>query len=176
MSIKSKLSLVAGPEKPAAHMSQLALTFEAEIKRIAGEAGVQIADVMRELSNVSGVSENHLYNYRSGRTDIPGSTIKVFCSIFRSNALASVLMIDEIEFEDDDAYDLARMCNRHVRSMLESGEEFLDAFEDGHIDGHEEIKLARTTARIRRDSFRLLEVAQSFRRRRQSTAPGPVAA
>ena len=176
MSIKSKLSLVAGPEKPAAHQSQLAMTFEAEIKRVSGESGASIADVMRELASVSGVSENHLYNYRSGKTDIPGSLIRVFGSIFRSNALASVLMVDEIEFEDDDAYDIARMCNSHVRSMLEGGQVFLDVFKDGRVTGHEEKRLAATTAKIQRDSFRLLEVAQSFRRRRTQAQPGPAAA
>jgi transcriptional regulator with XRE-family HTH domain len=173
-----KLSLVPVPENPVQHQSLLAQTFEAEIKRTAAEAKCSIAEVMRELANVSGISENHLYNYRSGKTDIPGQTIRAFCTIFKSNALADVVRCDELEFDIDGELDLTQLCSRHVRSMLEAGNDFLDAFADGKIDGHEELKLVHTTARIHRDSFRLLEVAQQIRRRglHHHNPPPPAAA
>ena len=82
----SKLSLVNKAKDYPARLSPLALTFEAEIKRIAAAANRNLADVMRELSKASGVTENHLYNYRNGKTDIPGSLIRIFCSMFSSCA------------------------------------------------------------------------------------------
>jgi len=169
------LRLIDKQKEFPAHLSPLALTFEAEIKRVRIESGCEIADVMRELAAASGVSENHLYNYRNGNTDIPGSLIRVFCSIFKSNALADVTRCDELEFEIEGDIDIAQMCNRQVRSMLDGGNDFLDAFDDGRIDGHEEIKLAHSAARIRRDSYRLLEYAQRSRRRSLGNTP-PVAA
>lgn len=176
MSLEKTLKLVPEPEKPAPHLSILAHTFEAEIKRVVDESGSDVAGVMRRLSEVSGISENHLYNYRSGKTDIPGSHIRTFCSIFRSNALAEVVRVDEIEFEVEGELDFAQICNSHVRSMLEGGQDFLDVFADGRVDGHEEIKLARTSAKINRDSYRLFEIARSIRRRQTASNPGPMAA
>lgn len=174
MSQQSSLKLVPPPENAAQHVSRIAATFEAEIKRVAAEAGQPIAEIMRGLSGLSGISENHLYNYRNGKTDIPASLIRVFCSMFKSNALADVVRVDEIEFEIEDGLDLAKLCNSHVRSMLEGGQDFIDVFEDGRVTGHEERKLELTVARIQRDSNRLLEFARHSRRRINN--PGPVAA
>lgn len=168
------LKLIKTELEPA-HRSRLALAFETEIKRIAAENSSDIADVMRELSDAVGISESQLYNYRSGRTDIPGSTIRLFCSIFKSNALSDVTRCDEIELELASGLDVAQMCNRHVRSMLEGGEHFIDAFADGRIDGHEEIKLEKAVAQIHQRSFRLLETARGMRRQSRNNTP-PIAA
>lgn len=54
--------------------------------------------------------------------------------------------------------------------MLAGGEDFLDAFDDGRIDGREEIKLKHTRARIIRTTNRLFEIAQNARRRNTPTA------
>lgn len=161
--------------KYEAFQSPLALTFEAEIKRIVAESGSDVANVMTNLSEITGISESQLYNYRSGKTDMPGSLIRVFCSVFKSNVLADVVRCDELEFELEGELDIAQLCNRNVRSMLEGGQDFIDVFADGRVTGHEEMKLARTTAKITRDANRLLEFARSCRRRSQNR-PGPMAA
>lgn len=158
-----------------AHRTRLALAFETEIKRLVAESGSDVATVMRELSNAVGICESHLYNYRSGRTDIPGSSIRLFCTVFKSNALSDVTRCDEIEFEVESGLDLAQMCNRHVRSMLDGSSEFIEAFADGRIDGHEEIKLEKAVAQIQQRSFRLLETARGMRPKSRNNPP-PMAA
>jgi len=65
---------------------------------------------------------------------------------------------------------LLGVCGRAVREMLAGGEDFLDAFDDGRIDGREEIKLKHTRARIIRTTNRLFEIAQNARRRNTPTA------
>lgn len=167
------LNLVGKPEKLPAHLSTVALTFEAEIKRMAAEKRLSIEKVMRKLAEFSGVSEGHLYNYRSGKTDIPSMLIPVFCEQFGSKALVMALVdvCDRMAVEDCEPLDLTRLCSEAVRANLQHGVAFMDAAEDGHIDGHELIDLNHRTAQIRRNTFRLLETAQRMRHRRQTDAP-----
>lgn len=162
-------------EKPKRdpRLSPVALTFEAEIKRAAAEKGLPIERVMAKLAAFTGLSESQLYNYRTGKTGIPADLIPELCRQFHSRALAMAVLnaCDDVEDDHEDAFDLTRFCSRTVRDMLAGGEEFLDAFDDGHIDGHELTNLSQRAARISRDSYRLLEVARSARRRNQTIAP-----
>jgi hypothetical protein len=146
--------------------SPIALTFEAEIKRIAAEKGLEIGRVMEKLSGFTGISTTHLYNYRTGKTPIPADLIPVFCRQFESKALAMTLLAlcDEPDGEHEDM-DLTKFCSRSTREMLAFGEEFLEAFDDGRIDGHEEMKLRSTHAKIIRNANRKLELVVSARRR-----------
>lgn len=158
--------------KPSGEHSPVALTFDAEIKRLAAEKGKQIGEMMTKLAEFTGLDERHLYNYRSGKTDIPSLLIPVFCKQFESNALAMsvVSMCETDDFDERDSYDLAKLCTGTIRAMLKGGEEFIDAFDDGRIDGHELIKLKNTRARIVRDANRLVEVATHAHERRVSAA------
>lgn len=171
----SKLKLI-NPPAYEAHQSALALTFEAEIKRISNESGAEMSTVMEELSNASGISQSQIYNYRIGKCDIPGSLIRIFCAIFKSNALSDVTRCEDIEFELDGDFDLAQMCNRHVRQMLECGQAIMEAAEDGHFDGHEVMKVERKTAELNRTSFQLVEYARHSRRRIIGNNTPPLAA
>lgn len=165
-----KLTLIK-PEPEIAHRTRLALAFETEIKRIVAESDSDVATVMHELSKAIGISESQLYNYRSGRTDIPGSSIRLFCTIFKSNALSDVTRCDEIDFDYDTGLDIAQLCNKHVRAMLEAGQDFLDVFEDGKVTGHEEIKLEKAAAVIQQRSYRLVETGRGLRRRSLNNTP-----
>lgn len=152
---------------PETH-SLVALTFDAEIKRIAIEKGREIGEIMAKLAGFTGLDERQLYNYRSGRSDIPALLIPIFCRQFESNALAMAVlsMCDAEHTPPADGFDIARFCSESVKEMLECGTDFLNAFEDGRITGHEVAKLKNTRAKIIRSANRLLEAAQTARGRR----------
>lgn len=154
-------------DENAARLSPIALTFEAEIKRAAAEKGLEISAVMEKLSGFTRISVSQLYNYRTGRTSIPSDVIPILCRQFNSNALAMavVTMCDTVEPDDHDGFDLARFCSQSVRDMLQFGDEFMEAFEDGKIDGHEETRLNHAAAKIIRGTHRKLELVRSARRR-----------
>lgn len=162
------------PESP----SPIALTFEAEIKRIAAEKGLEIGKVMEKLSGFTGISTTHLYNYRTGKTPIPADLIPVLCKQFHSRALAMTLiaMCDETPEDDHDGLELTQFCSRSTREMLSFGEEFLAAFDDGKIDGHEEMRLRNSHAKIIRNANRKLELVVSARRRNRGIETAPTAA
>ncbi|HEV7700505.1 MAG TPA: hypothetical protein VGO43_09790 [Pyrinomonadaceae bacterium] len=166
MKRSSKLSLVT--EKPETMHSPLALTFDAEIKRMTLEKGIAIGHVMAKLAAGTGITERHLYNYRSGKTDIPGCEIPILCKHFESNALAMALvgMCDVGEFDAQDAFDLADFCAASVSEMLAGGRVFIEAARDGTIDGHELIQIKNVVAMIVRNAHRTLEVATQMRERR----------
>jgi len=155
-------------------LSPLAFTFDSEIKRMAEENGLEIREVMSKLAGFTGLCDNHLYNYRTGKTSIPAEQIPEFCRQFQSNALVMALvgMCGETEIVELDQFDLARACSSTVRSMLKGGDVLMEVCEDGKIDGYEEIRISKEAATINAHSNRLLEFARATRRRNnQPTAP-----
>lgn len=167
----TKLKLVEKQKEYPARLSPVALTFEAEIKRLAMETKSEIKEVMSDLAKASGLSESQLYNYRSGKTPIPADLIPELCRQFHSKALAMAVLnaCDDVVDDHSEPLDLTRFCSSTVRDMLAGGEEFMDAFDDGRVDGHELTRLSHRAAKISRDSYRLLEVARAARHR--SIAP-----
>lgn len=158
----AKLTLVDKDTEYPTRLSPVAMTFEAEIKRTAIEKGLEIGEVIAKLAKLADVAERQLYNYRSGKTDIPAMLIPQFCKQFGSNALAMaiVTMCNGTEFEERDAFDLAKFASQSVQDTLKGHDEFLDAFDDGTIDGHELAKLSHSTAKIIRNAHRLNEIAR----------------
>jgi predicted DNA-binding ribbon-helix-helix protein len=148
--------------------SQLSLTFEAEIKRIAEEKQIPVGRLISELTEGTGITERQIYNYRSGRTDLPASLIPIFCKRFGSNALAMRLVeaCIEIEYDEMDLFDLGRFASRSVQDVLRGHDDFIDAFDDGIIDGHELSKLSLTSQKMIRNAIRLKEIADNAYRRR----------
>ena len=55
--------------------------------------------------------------------------------------------------------------------MLQFGDQFMEVFDDGKVDGHEEMKLSHTHAKILRGANRLMEVARAARRRKSGSSP-----
>ena len=158
----------AGVRGPAATInSPLALTFEAEVKRYSIEQDVPVAEIMERLAMHTGLTTGQLYNYRSGKTDIPASLIPEFCRQFKSASLAMTLIgLCEIEnFEVGDAMDLAAFCARMVINLLEGGKAFMEITEDGKVDGHELIRMKNVAAKITRDVNRSVEITEQMRRR-----------
>jgi hypothetical protein len=154
--------------RPGTMHSPLALTFDAEIKRISIEKGKPIGEILELLAERSGISWQQLYNYRSGKTDIPASLIPVLCKHIGSNALAMSLvgLCETGDWDPQDAFDLADFCAGTTRDMLAGMQTFIDAARDGEIDGHELLKIKNVTASIVRNAHRTLEVATQMRERR----------
>lgn len=147
-------------------LSPVAVTFDAEIKRLAEEKGLSIERAMKKLSGFTGLSISQLYNYRSGKTPIPADLIPTFCKQFGSNALAmTVLAMCETTAEERDAFDLTRLCAKEVGTMLRFGDQFMESFDDGRIDGHEETRLSQSHAKIIRGANRMMEVVRAARQR-----------
>ncbi len=145
------------------------LCFEAEIKRVAEEREEPLGDVTAKLANLSGVGERQIYNYRTGKTEIAPEQIKIFCQQFNSFALGCAWFSTfGIEQDVCDEFDLSRFASQTVRNVLQAGDKFLSAFDDGHIDGHEMNELELASAKIQRDARRLTEVARDAYNRRRA--------
>ena len=144
------------------------LCFEAEIKRIIDERGESAAEITNKLAAMSGVSERQIYNYRNGITELQPGHIKIFCQQFGSSALAFAWFSTfNVEQEAIDEFDLCRFASKTVRNVLQAGDRFLSAFDDGKIDGFEMNELELASAQIQRDARRLTEIArENYNRRR----------
>ncbi len=144
------------------------LCFEAEVKRIAEERDEALSEVIAKLARMSGVGERQIYHYRQGKTEISPDLIKIFCQQFNSFALGCAWFSTfGVEQEMCDEFDLSRFASRTVRNVLQAGDKFLSAFDDGKIDGHEMNELELASAQIQRDARRLTEVARdNYNRRR----------
>lgn len=148
--------------------SPQSLTLECEIKRIAGERGESIDQTIKNLADLSGVSERQIYNYRSGKTDIPAGLIPIFCNQFKSNALAMAILRQCCATDDCDGFDIVRLANQSARHTLAAHERFLEAFDDDIIDGFELNELKRQTAAGVANFHRLEQVAEDAYNRRRS--------
>lgn len=144
------------------------LCFEAEVKRLSDEREEPIGKLIANLARLSGVSERQIYNYRAGKTEIAPEQIKIFCQQFDSFALGCAWFSTfGIEQDICDEFDLSRFASRTVRNVLQCGDKFLSAFDDGKIDGHEMNDLELASAQIQRDARRLTEIARdNYNRRR----------
>lgn len=145
------------------------LCFEAEVKRLADERDEPTGKLIAKLAALSGVCERQIYNYRSGKTEIQPEQIKIFCRQFNSFALGCAWFSTfGIEQDVCDEFDLSRFASRTVRNVLQAGDKFLSAFDDGAIDGHEMNALELASAQIQRDARRLTEVARDAYNRRRA--------
>ena len=145
------------------------LCFEAEVARISEEREETKAQIIAKLAEFSGVSERQIYHYRQGKTEIAPEQIKIFCQQFSSFALGCAWFSTfGIEQEMFDEFDLSRFASRTVRNVLQAGDKFLSAFDDGRIDGHEMNDLELASAEIQRDARRMTEVARDAYKRRMA--------
>lgn len=168
-----KLTLIDKKNEYPSRLSPIALTFEAEIKRLAEEKGLSIEATMTKLAGFTGISTSQLYNYRCGKTPIPADHIPVFCKQFESNALAMTVlnMCSETPIDELDGLDHTRLCNKSVRAFLEAGAVYQEVMEDGVVDGHEEIRFSGVHARVGAANNRMLENLRAARRQRMGTSP-----
>ena len=150
--------------------SPQSLTLENEIKRMAAEREESIEKTIRLLAGFSGISERQIYNYRSGKCDIPAGHIPIFCQQFKSNALAMTILQQCEECEPLEAYDIVRLANQSARITLEVHTAFLEAFDDGKIDSFERSKLKKAKAGAVASFNRLDEIADAHYQRQGARA------
>lgn len=152
------------PHKNSLH----SLTLESEIKRIAAERVEPMERVVRKLAEMSGIGERQIYNYRTGKTDIPSSLIPVFCRQFGSNALAMAILQQCRESDEQDCFDLVRLANQSARTTLQAHDKFLEAFDDGHINGFEYNELKKASAGAIANFHRLDQIVEDAYSRRRA--------
>lgn len=126
--------------------SLLSLTLESEIKRIAESREESIANTIDNLAKLTGVTPRQIYNYRMGKTQIPDELLLLFCKQFASTAMVSAWLAENEICIVDDLFDLIRLANHSARQVLKTHDQYLEAFDDKKIDGHELTELKKSTA------------------------------
>ncbi len=140
--------------------SPQSLTLSSEIRRVSEETNMPVNAVIKSLAKNCGVSERQIYNYRSGKTDIPIAVVSACCKRFKSSSLA-LSVLDQCEgMELPEAFDIVRLANRSARATLEAHCEFLQAFNDGTICGAELTRLKEIKAKAISSFHSLEQVAE----------------
>lgn len=148
--------------------SPQSLTLESEIKRIAVERGETIELTIERLSEFSGVTVRQIYNYRTGKCDIPSGMIPIFCNEFGSNALAMAILKQCQPSEEIENFDIVKLASQSAQKTLGVHQHFLKVFEDDHIDGFEYNESKRKTAEAIADFHRLEQVVEDTYNRRRA--------
>ena len=145
--MKSNLEIVRKHDEYPFKESLLALTLEAEIKRTSEEREESVGSLVKKLAKFAGLSERQIYNYRTGKTQIPENQITTLCKQFRSAALMIAWLQDDAAMDEPEGFDLVQLANRSAQQVLNTHCKYLAAFDDGKIDGFElsELKLATAT-------------------------------
>lgn len=141
--------------------SPQSLTLESEIKRVAEERGEAIDLTIERLSEFSGIGVRQIYNYRSGKCDIPSSQIPIFCKEFGSNALAMSVLQQCEAAELLESYDIVRLANQSARHTLQVHDDFLAAFDDNVVDGFELTNLKKKKAKAVAHFNQLEQIAEA---------------
>lgn len=140
-----------------------------EFRRVAKAEGKSMDALVEEIAGLTGKSVRQLYNFRSGKWDIPSQLIPVLCRRFRSRALLDALSEEcgESAVEVPDPYDLTRLVSQTVRGDLRYFEQFLDAFEDGVIEKQELDRLRESSEYLILDVKKFFAMAEADYARRQ---------
>jgi hypothetical protein len=125
-------------------------TLDDEFKRVAKAEGIFIEELVAEVSRLIQKSERQIYNYRSGKWELPGSLIPILCRRFRSRALLIALEEEcqDTTIEIPEGFELTLLVSQTVRADLQHYESFLKAFEDGAIDARELAELRESSDRV----------------------------
>lgn len=145
-----------------------ALTLTNEIKRLAEIREVKMDAMMNELAGVLEVSDRQIYNYRMGKTQIPDDAVLIFCREFRSTAMVAAWLREQNLLDELENFDIVRLANQTARQTLQTHDRFLEAFEDGRIDGFELSDLRSETAKSVASFNRLEQVAEDAYNRRRA--------
>ncbi len=165
--MKSHKLLVIADEYPHRN-SLLALTLEDEIKRLASERDESIEQVQKGLAAFLSISTRQVYNYRMGKTLIPETQILKFCKQFNSLALATAWLGEESGEDLPDEFDLVRFANQSARTVLQTHDKYLEAFEDSSINGFELTELKKSTAKSKASLSRLQDIAEANYQQRRA--------
>lgn len=149
----------------------LALTLDAEFRRVAKQEQIPMEELVSEVSRLTDCSTRQLYNYRSSKWDLPARLIPILCKRFQSQALLYALIqeCDEQPVEElPEQFDLVRMVTQAVRADMSHYEHFLNAFDSNGIDANELTALRESGERIIVNLRHLEAIATADYERRKS--------
>jgi hypothetical protein len=148
----------------------VAHVLDDEFKRVAKAEGKSMEALVEEIAGLLGKRPRQVYNFRSGKWDVPSQLFPLLCKRFGSLALIDALR-DECraataEVEVPEEYELTCLVSQTVRDDLRHYEKFLAAFEDGVITEAEMEELHASGARIISNVHKFEAIAQTDLNRR----------
>jgi hypothetical protein len=146
----------------------LALMLDDEFKRVAKAEQISMEDLVTDVARLVGCSTRQIYNYRSGKWELPGSMIPTLCKRFASLSLLHELAGEcaSTEIEVPESYELTRMISGSVQTDMIHYGRLLDAFDSDGIDRRELDELEASGARVVENIRMLEEIArQDYERR-----------
>jgi hypothetical protein len=148
-------------------------TLEAEFKRLAKKEQKPMEELVEEIARLVKKSVRQVYNWRSGKWDVPSQLVPVLCRRFGSLALIHALEDEcrDIEAEMPEAFDLARLTSQTIREDLLHYERVMVAFEDRTITEGEFGEKVASGARVISNVRQFEAIAQgALERRHRSQA------
>ena len=144
-------------------------TLDEEFKRISKQEDIPMADLVEEVSRITGYTTRQIYNFRSGKWPLPASIIPILCKRFSSRTLLQVLaaLCEQTPVTIPDEYDLARFTTQAVRDDMGHYQLVLSAFEDGCIDKDELAQLRESSDRVCERIWMFYEIAAADYDRRR---------
>jgi hypothetical protein len=149
---------------------KLHLTLDNEFVRVARIEEISLEALMAEAAELTGRSTRELYNYRSGKLDIPSKLLPALCLRFKSFLLLDALRegCRQMRREVPDTFDLTLCVARTVREDMRHYEFLIEAFESNGVDPQELESLRKSANRVIENAYQLLSVAEEDCARRMA--------
>lgn len=143
----------------------LARALDVDLIEVAKKEDRSIGDLVKEVTQLTGYSARHIYNWRSALWPIPSNVIPILCKRFNSTALLDALtaeMKDIEEVEIPDRFDLADLVTTILRSVCNHHFNLMEAFRrPGGIDAETLKSLDIATEDVIRQERQLFAIARA---------------
>ena len=144
-------------------MKSLAFVLDGEFKRVAKAEGISMEQLVSEVSKLTGYTPRQIYNFRSGKWDLPTSLVPILCKRFNSHALLNLLQdeINEQPIEISDTDDIPQLSIETLGEICAHHYNLLDIVNGRRsLDRNTLVEMEESTERIvqrERALFRQLE-------------------
>lgn len=143
-------------------MKSLALALDNELRRVAAEEDVTLDEMVNEIAALIGKTARMLYNYRSGKWDLPSSLIPVLCARFKSHTLLNALAgeLKETIIEVPQGIEFSQLAIQILRQICDHHHALIEAYKTEATDLNTLSRLEEQTEQIiqrERHLFTLLE-------------------
>lgn len=145
-------------------------TLDEEFRRLARATGMTMEELVAEVAALTGFSQRHIYNFRSGKWPVPADLVPILYKRFSSTALLDELK-DECQrtpVQIPDQFELTLLTSQTLREDLLHYERVLKAFEDGAIDARELAELRDSGARVVQNVRMFEAIAEADYERRKA--------